>query len=173
MIKPTNIEYAGYAAATTGGIAFMVKLETTKERFPNIEEGMVFLSIIAPVEGDRELNYTIVSRLISNGEITHWGEDEELTEEEHLIIQQWCKENEIVKKANFIETVYKKHLDRFFALGEEMRAIFKEISPESDGIEQIYERKTRLDELREEFDQENANIEKLKNMKVDGDTVWE
>lgn len=163
MFKVIDIEYLGYAAATTGGVSFIVKIEVPKDRFPSIDEGRAYLNIIVPIEEDEKLSYRIVSRLIDNGSISHWGEDEALTQEEHSIVQKWIKDNDIRKQALDIATEYKNQLKTFFSLSDDMEEIFEE---KAVTHEQRLDKRNRIEKVREKFDKVSARLDELQNMKV-------
>ncbi|PFK99949.1 hypothetical protein COJ01_18060 [Priestia megaterium] len=163
MFKVIGIEYLGYAAATTGGVSFIVKIEVPKDRFPSIDEGKAYLNIIVPIEEDEKLSCRIVSRLIDNGSISHWGEDEALTQEEHSIVQKWIEDNGIRKQALDIATEYKNQLKTFFSLSDDMEKIFEE---KAETHEQRLDKRNRIEKVREKFDKVSARLDELQNMKV-------
>lgn len=165
MFELLNIEYKGYAAATTGGVAFIVNVKANKERFPSIEGGMVRLSITVPLDEKEKIGYRIVSRLIdSKGDISHWGEDEEITEEEHTLIQKWCLDHDIKKQAKVLANEYKTQYNLFFALSEKMDNIFKEETP--DSIEEMKQQQKRLNDVRKQYQEALQKMEDMKNIKV-------
>jgi len=165
MFELLNIEYKGYAAATTGGVAFIVNIKTNKERFPSIKEGMARLSITVPLDDNEEIRYRIVSRLInSKGEISHWGEEEKLTEEEHFLVKKWSLDHNIKKQARVLASEYETQYNLFFALSEEMDNIFKEDTP--DSIEQMKQQQKRLNDVRKQYQEALQKMEDMKNIKV-------
>jgi len=165
MFELLNIEYKGYAAATTGGVAFIVNVNTNKERFPSIKEGMVRLSITVPLDKKEEIRYRIVSRLIdSKGDISHWGEEEELTEKEHFLVEKWCSHHDIKKQARELADKYQTQYNLFFELSEKMDNIFKEETP--DSIEEMKQQQKRLNDVREQYQEAFQKMEDLKNIKV-------
>jgi hypothetical protein len=165
MFELLNIEYKGYAAATTGGVAFIVNVETSKERFPSIKEGMVRLSLTVPLDQNEEIDYHIVSRLInSKGEISHWGEEEELTEKEHFLVKKWCLDHDIKKQARDLASEYEKQYKLFFTLSEKMENIFTEEMP--DSIEKMKQQQKRLQDVRKQYEEAFQKMEDMKNIKV-------
>jgi hypothetical protein len=165
MFELLNIEYKGYAAATTEGVAFIVNVKTNKERFPSIKEGMVRLSITVPLDEKEEIRYRIVSRLIdSKGDISHWGEEEKLTEKEDFLVEKWCLDHDIKKQAKDLASEYETQYNLFFALSEKMDNIFQEETP--DSIDEMKNQQKRLSVVREQYQEALQKMEDLKNIKV-------
>jgi hypothetical protein len=164
MIKILNIEYKGYAPATTGGVSYIVNMEAPSERFPDIAKGRARLSVVVPLRKSEKIKYHIISRLIDdNGKISHWGEDEELNLEEKQLIDAWIIENKLIEDARAIDEEHERQYKIFNDVLKKKKKIYAERPADYDGI---IDKMNRLDELDKEFDAAKDAMDALTNVKV-------
>jgi hypothetical protein len=123
-----NIQYGGYAGASTDGVSFIVFVEFSKERFRTLVGQEIRLNIIVPNDSKQKMTFKLVTRMdFEDGSICHFGTSEELTTEEIKHIKEWCETNNIVKESERIRLEYNKEMDNFFFWGDKLTESFDEI----------------------------------------------
>lgn len=164
MLKPLQIEYMGYAAATTGGVSFMVKMEVPEGRFPDIKNGAVVLNIVAPLKR-KSLTYRVVSRMVDGSGVTHYSEQVKLTREERTVIDQWTKENGIRKQADEIAAKFESARQYYFDVCEELNQVYYK-KKQPTNLDELISQNKEIAELQKKAEKANAEMESLRDIKL-------
>lgn len=164
MLRPLHIEYMGYAAATTGGVSFMVAMDVPKGRFPDIKDGAAVLNIVAPLRR-KSLTYSVVSRMVSATGVTHYGEQVKLSREERQAIDKWTKENGIRKQADEIAAKFESAREYYFDICEQLNKIYNE-KKVPDNLDEMIAQNKEIAELQKKAEEANKRMEELRDIKL-------
>lgn len=173
-MKIGKVKSAGYAAATTGGVSFMLGLEVSEKRFGSIEKEEAFaLSFVYPVEEGEGVKMTVCTETIhEDGTKSFWGLDEdepenELTKSEKQTILVQCEEMGIVETAKHVVQKYKNLQKEWFDEKYDVPQVTWNESTTLEDIVQHTEKQNRLRSERENLQNqmkelENFDFEKMK-----------
>lgn len=162
-MKVTGIYSKGYAAATTGGISYILDIEVAKDRFPDIDTPCI--ALVVPVNNDRSISPRLVSRLVSDsGRVSHWGGYEELTPDETLAVMRFVWENSLIDDAANIRREYFRRTKAFEKAIDDQRSFIQSLKRPTT-LEELEAQIRKREELGKKVEEAHLRLEELKDIK--------
>lgn len=149
----------GYAPATSGGAIFNLEIEVPANRFSFEDKPLISVCV---ENRTNKVRLTVIS--LSPGTNSLWGEDEELTEQETIMLKDWIKQNKLVEEANAIVAEDKRVTKEVDKIYEQRKAIFD--SPMPTTVEEAKAKWESLDALDVVLKKLYAEREALKDIKI-------